>query len=490
LACTASGRNGATSTFWASAGDTHRVLAIDMPGSGESDWLADPNDYTFPTYLTTLVALIARSRAAAVDWIGTSMGGLLGIVVAAQPKSPVTRLVVNDVGPVIEPVALERIRSYFGLDPTFATYDEIEQYIRTVSAPFGRLTDAQWEHITRTNVRQRDDGRWRLAYDPGLRCRSGHPRRRRTCGASGMRSAARCSYCGAPSRISFRRPRPRRWRRADPDLRWSNSRTSVMRRCCCSSEQIDPVARFLRAEPAATAPSDRSAPPGAIGHHRLQSRSHMVLTLSLPPLDPRPANPPETRPGQVGKWLDEALTRNAIEAAQVIGDALAALNVVAMSDSRRMSSPRSSGARRKFSGRGSSSTLHRQRTPFAANRSRQAKASLGLAQELFVAYKRVLEHEGNKRVHFGGTRTLVMLIHRCIQCAWRILVNSYVAYAPIMPRRGSMRTASTRSRANADCTSVRYPPTSPRSRRNGSTSRRCCWRSPIPTAFSRASSTP
>ena len=147
---------------------THRVLAVDMPGRGESDWLADPNDYVFPTYLTTLTALVARSGADAVDWVGTSMGGLLGIVMAAQPKSPIARLVVNDVGPTIEPAAIERIRGYFGLDPTFATYQEIEQYVRTVSAPFGPLTDAQWEHVTRTNVRQRPDGRWGLAYDPGI----------------------------------------------------------------------------------------------------------------------------------------------------------------------------------------------------------------------------------------------------------------------------------------------------------------------------------
>jgi len=234
---------------------THRVLAIDMPGRGESDWLADPNDYTFPTYLTTLVALIARSGATAVDWVGTSMGGLLGIVVAAQPKSPVTRLVVNDVGPVIEPGALERIRSYLGLAPTFATYGEIEQYIRTVSAPFGRLTDAQWEHITRPNVRQGDDGRWRLAYDPGI----GVPFR-----ASpkpppdlwGVWDLIRCPVLvlrGAQSdllspataaQMAARGPRPALVEFADvghaPML--------------LSSEQIDPVARFLRAEPPPPAP--------------------------------------------------------------------------------------------------------------------------------------------------------------------------------------------------------------------------------------------
>lgn len=163
------GRNGRDFDALAEAlAPTHRVIAVDMPGRGESEWLRDPNDYVFPTYLTTLTALIARAGAERVDWIGTSMGGLLGITAAALPGSPVARLVVNDVGPVIEPAALERIRGYFGLDPTFATYAEIAQYVRSVSAPFGRLTDAQWDHLTRTNVRQRADGRWGLAYDPGI----------------------------------------------------------------------------------------------------------------------------------------------------------------------------------------------------------------------------------------------------------------------------------------------------------------------------------
>ncbi len=163
------GRNGRDFDVLAEAlSATHRVLAVDMPGRGESDWLADPSDYVFPTYLTTLTALIARGGAETVDWVGTSMGGLLGIAIAAQPRNPIARLVVNDVGPEIEPGAIDRIRAYFGTDPTFASYSEIERYIRTISAPFGNLTDAQWEHVTRTNVRQRSDGRWGLAYDPGI----------------------------------------------------------------------------------------------------------------------------------------------------------------------------------------------------------------------------------------------------------------------------------------------------------------------------------
>jgi pimeloyl-ACP methyl ester carboxylesterase len=147
---------------------THRVLAIDMPGRGASEWLAEPMDYVFPIYLATLTALIAASGVEQVSWVGTSMGGLLGIVAAAQPKTPVTRLVVNDVGPVVEPAALVRIGEYFGSDPIFATYAELVAYVRTISAPFGPLTDAQWDHVVLTNARQRPDGRWGLGYDPRI----------------------------------------------------------------------------------------------------------------------------------------------------------------------------------------------------------------------------------------------------------------------------------------------------------------------------------
>ena len=163
------GRNGRDFDVIAEAlAPTHRVLAVDMPGRGMSDWLADPNDYIFPTYLATLTALIARSGAVDVDWIGTSMGGLLGMVIAAQPNTPIRRLVVNDVGPQLEAAALARIGSYIGQDPTFATFSEIEAYLREISAPFGPLSDPQWEFMTRTNVRQRAGGRWGLAYDPGI----------------------------------------------------------------------------------------------------------------------------------------------------------------------------------------------------------------------------------------------------------------------------------------------------------------------------------
>ena len=146
---------------------THRILAVDMPGRGCSEWLPDKADYVYPTYLSTLTALVAASGVATVDWVGTSMGGLLGIVMAAQPATPVARLVVNDVGPTIEPAALARIAAYVGNDPTFDSEAALVAYVRSIS-PFGPHDDAQWEHLVRTTTSLRRNGRYGFVYDPGI----------------------------------------------------------------------------------------------------------------------------------------------------------------------------------------------------------------------------------------------------------------------------------------------------------------------------------
>ena len=148
--------------------DRFRLLCPDMPGRGESEWLADPADYVFPTYLSALTALLADADAERVAWVGTSMGGLLGMIMASLPKSPVTKLVLNDVGPVLEASALARIAGYVGLDPIFDSFAALEAHIRQVSAPFGALSDAQWAELARTTARQTADGKWRLKYDPGI----------------------------------------------------------------------------------------------------------------------------------------------------------------------------------------------------------------------------------------------------------------------------------------------------------------------------------
>jgi pimeloyl-ACP methyl ester carboxylesterase len=162
-------RNGRDFDTLASAlADRFRILCPDMPGRGDSEWLRDPNDYVFPTYLTALTAMLAHAHADRAAWVGTSMGGLLGIVIAAQPETPVERLIVNDVGPVLEAGALARIGGYVGLDPIFDSFGALEAHVRAVSAPFGPLSDAQWNELSGTTARQLPDGRWKLKYDPGI----------------------------------------------------------------------------------------------------------------------------------------------------------------------------------------------------------------------------------------------------------------------------------------------------------------------------------
>lgn len=144
-----------------------RVVCPDVVGRGKSDWLADPTQYQTPQYVADMAALVARMDVGWVDWVGTSMGGLIGMALAAQPGSPVRRLVLNDVGPFIPKAALERIAAYCGKAPPFADGDALEAYLRDVHGSFGPLTDEQWQHLARHGGRAVEEG-VALAYDPGI----------------------------------------------------------------------------------------------------------------------------------------------------------------------------------------------------------------------------------------------------------------------------------------------------------------------------------
>jgi pimeloyl-ACP methyl ester carboxylesterase len=145
-----------------------RVVSVDVPGRGRSEWLRRPEDYAYPFYASALAALIGRLDAAQVDWVGTSMGGLIGLMLAAQPDTPIRRLVLNDIGAFIPKASLERIAQYVGRDPLFGSVGEVEAYLRQVNAPFGPLSDAQWRHLASHSALQAEDGRWRLHYDPAI----------------------------------------------------------------------------------------------------------------------------------------------------------------------------------------------------------------------------------------------------------------------------------------------------------------------------------
>ena len=146
----------------------YRVVCPDVPGRGDSDWLKNPMDYVAPTYVNAMVALIARLRVDSVHWVGTSMGGLIGMTLASLAQSPVARLVLNDVGPVITAASLERIGAYVGKAPAFPSVEAAEQYVRAVSAPFGPHSDEQWRFLTEHVVRRDPFGGYRMHYDPAI----------------------------------------------------------------------------------------------------------------------------------------------------------------------------------------------------------------------------------------------------------------------------------------------------------------------------------
>ncbi|MGH8751799.1 MAG: alpha/beta fold hydrolase [Burkholderiales bacterium] len=165
-----------------------RVVCPDVPGRGNSEWLSHAEDYSYPVYVADMAALLSRLGVAVssskilrvmarifrraknpvIDWVGTSMGGLIGMLLAAQPQSPIRRLVLNDVGPLVAAAALRRIGDYVGKDPRFANFKEFDAFVRKVSAPFGPLTGRQWRHLSHYSAKKFSDGRYGFKYDPAI----------------------------------------------------------------------------------------------------------------------------------------------------------------------------------------------------------------------------------------------------------------------------------------------------------------------------------
>ena len=146
----------------------YRVVCPDVVGRGESDWLPDPTAYAVPTYVADMVTLLARLNAQTLDWVGTSMGGLIGMGLASLHGSPIRRLVLNDVGPRMELAALQRIGQYLGLPLRWNSFEEAAEALRLLTLGFGPHTREQWHALTRPQLHQEADGRWALRYDPGI----------------------------------------------------------------------------------------------------------------------------------------------------------------------------------------------------------------------------------------------------------------------------------------------------------------------------------
>ena len=149
-----------------------RVICIDVAGRGESDWLASPMSYHFGQFLSDINALISHLGAKEVEWIGTSMGGLLGMMLASQPGSPVRRLVMNDIGAFVPMDALQAIGRNLQAPARFACLDEVEAHMRHTHRAWGEITDEQFRHLalhgSRADRNLSGGSGLRLHYDPQI----------------------------------------------------------------------------------------------------------------------------------------------------------------------------------------------------------------------------------------------------------------------------------------------------------------------------------
>ena len=147
----------------------YRVICPDVVGRGESDWLDNPEDYAYPQYVADMLSLLAALNLSSVQWVGTSMGGIIGMFIAAQADTPIKKLILNDIGAFVPQSALQRIAEYLVLPPkTFPNLAMGEQHLRRVHAPFGQLSDQHWQRLTKNSLRALSSGEYRFAYDPAI----------------------------------------------------------------------------------------------------------------------------------------------------------------------------------------------------------------------------------------------------------------------------------------------------------------------------------
>jgi pimeloyl-ACP methyl ester carboxylesterase len=166
-------RNARDFDFFAEAlSESHRVLCLDLPGRGGSDWLRETGGYTPATYIADIRGLLASLNIDEVDWIGTSLGGSLGMLVAgdedAVSRGLVRRLVLNDIGPLVPASGMEPIADRVGRAPNFDDLDTAEDYQKQVCGEWGNLSDETWMHLTLHSLRPRDDGGFAYHHDPAI----------------------------------------------------------------------------------------------------------------------------------------------------------------------------------------------------------------------------------------------------------------------------------------------------------------------------------
>ena len=146
----------------------YRIVCPDVVGRGDSDHLESADAYNYLQYNADMNALIARLGVTEVNWVGTSMGGIIGMALASVAQSPIRRLVINDVGTIVPRKALNIIGKYIGRAGEFDSLEKAEKYMRKIHAPFGPMNDEDWKHMTKYSTRRTRDGKFVMKMDPGV----------------------------------------------------------------------------------------------------------------------------------------------------------------------------------------------------------------------------------------------------------------------------------------------------------------------------------
>lgn len=155
-------------TIAAALSDHYRVISVDMPGRGDSDWMPNAEDYNYPFFQSLLVSVIAVTGAKQVDWIGTSMGGILGMGLASKPGNLIRRLVLNDIGPFISGESRGANADLAGAAVPFETEEDGIAFITETKKAFGPFTPQALRKFALDSLARSADGKWRIHYDPRI----------------------------------------------------------------------------------------------------------------------------------------------------------------------------------------------------------------------------------------------------------------------------------------------------------------------------------
>jgi len=146
----------------------YRIICPDLIGRGKSDYPGNALVYNFPQYMSDMVALLARTEVENIHWLGTSLGGIIGMMLAAQPFSPIKSLILNDIGMIVPSLALQRIGTYARNDHGFSSFEDAKSYFQTILAPMGVVDSEKWDHITKYSTLASTPEALHLAYDPAI----------------------------------------------------------------------------------------------------------------------------------------------------------------------------------------------------------------------------------------------------------------------------------------------------------------------------------